>query len=229
LRRNFGKHVTGICVMLFSFMYTANAQKLGDNLGNHKAKDTLRMGNNYIVNAKGIAIGSSTLLNDYIGLQLDSADKAILIPRIQDTALIPGLFAINGMMVFQLKDATFYVHQGSESHPGGVIGHWATFGSFSNASGVTTLNGSIGNLIIGSGFLNGNPSNTGISIVKNGDTLKIIAQNTSAIWNANRLMGKRCCGYIAYIGPGTAVGRGHKPVGSFFHFKNRIRRCWHNW
>ncbi|TAJ54639.1 MAG: hypothetical protein EPO58_08325, partial [Chitinophagaceae bacterium] len=180
LRRNFTKHVIAICVLLFSLVTVTNAQRFGDNLGTHRATDTLRMTNNFIVNAKGVVIGSTTVLNNSVALQIDASNRALLIPRVFDTVLI--LQPVNGMLVYQTGDDKFYVRQG---------GAWVTFGTFSG--GVTTLNGEIGDITI-------NGDNNGISVTKNGNVLTIVADNTAAIWNASKLVGRAISGTLPTTG-----------------------------
>eukprot|EP01137_Pigoraptor_chileana_P021448 Opistho-2@85187 len=166
--------------MLFSLVTAANAQRFGDNLGTHRASDTLRMTNNFIVNAKGVVIGSTTVLNNSVALQIDAANRALLISRVVDTALI--LQPVNGMLVYQTGDDKFYVRQG---------GSWVTFGTFSG--GVTTINGEIGDITI-------NGDNNGISVTKNGNVLTIVADNTAAIWNASKLVGRAISGTLPTTG-----------------------------
>ena len=180
-RSNLTKHVIAICVMLFALVSVTNAQKFGDNLGNHIATKDLLMGNQLILNARGIVIGSTTLLNNSIALQIDGiGSQALLITRITDTFGIT--IPVNGMLVYSKSDNKFYFRQG---------GTWITFGTFNN--GVTTLNGEIGDLTI-------NGDNTSISVTKLGKSLTIAAQNTSAIWNANKLMGNVVAGTVPTSG-----------------------------
>jgi len=122
-----------ICMMV---SLQATAQRFGDNLGNHSATDTLRMRGFNLLQAGGITIGTYNFLNNSVALQIDAVNKAVLIPRINDTTAISN--PVNGMLVYSLANETFYVRQG---------GRWITFGSISN--GVTTLNGRVGSLVIG--------------------------------------------------------------------------------
>ena len=98
-----------ICILLIvALVSTANAQRFGDNLGDHRATDTLRMNNFRIVNAQGIAIGTARILNNNIALQIDGLDKALLLPRVSDTLAIPDANAVNGMLLYSLADDKFY-------------------------------------------------------------------------------------------------------------------------
>ncbi len=74
------KGVIVLLVVLLSLVVKTNAQTFGDNLGSHIATDTLRMNGFRIVNAQGIAIGTSRILNNNIALQIDGLDKSILFP-----------------------------------------------------------------------------------------------------------------------------------------------------
>ncbi|HEX7691872.1 MAG TPA: hypothetical protein VF408_05760, partial [Sediminibacterium sp.] len=95
------------------------------------------MSDHYIVNAKGIVIGSSVLLNDTsIALQIDASNKALLLSRVTDTASV--VMPENGMLVYSKKDNMFYFRQADK---------WITFGTFNG--GVTTLNGQLGDIVIG--------------------------------------------------------------------------------
>ncbi|PSL43073.1 hypothetical protein CLV51_10967 [Chitinophaga niastensis] len=108
---------------------TVKAQvRFGDNLGNHKATDTLRMQNNFIVNAKGVAIGTAVMANNNVALQVDGSNSSILIPRITDTTAITT--PLNGMIVYNSNNNKFYVRQN---------GVWVTFASSSTGAAVTSL------------------------------------------------------------------------------------------
>ena len=135
-RRNYWKHGMVICVMLFSLVYTANAQKFGDNLGNHIAVKPLDMNNKSVVNAAGVYIGFQVAIDSAnIALQIESSNKALRISRVADTSSIA--VAYTGMLIYSQKDDTFYGRQN---------GKWVAFGSFSG--GVTTINGQFGNFVI---------------------------------------------------------------------------------
>jgi hypothetical protein len=106
--------------------YFAQAQKFGDNLGNHTATKDLLMSGKMIKNAAGLAIGVAEVTNNNVALQIDGADKAILIPRV--TNILPETIAapLNGMIVYSLADNTFYLYQN---------GAWVTFALGLNATG----------------------------------------------------------------------------------------------
>ena len=109
LNRNFYKHTLLLLGVLFSFIYSAQAQEFGDGLGNHIADTTLNMNNKPIINALGIVIGSTTFINSQsIALQIESADKAILISRVFGTGAI--LAPVNGMLVYSTFDDKFYAY-----------------------------------------------------------------------------------------------------------------------
>jgi hypothetical protein len=107
----------GIVAGVSSFAQAQN-QKMGDNLGNHKAVKDLQMGNNAVLNTKAVAIGIADVTNKSIALQVEGVDKAILIPRITNLAAIPATDLVNGMIVYSTADNKFYLYQN---------GAWATF------------------------------------------------------------------------------------------------------
>ena len=99
------------------------AQTFGDNLGNHKATKDLLMQTKKILNTDGVAIGTATFTNASIALQIDAADKAILIPRVATNAAIAT--PINGMIIYNTTDKKFFLFQGGVDVAGG--GSWVTF------------------------------------------------------------------------------------------------------
>lgn len=104
-------------------------QKMGDNLGNHKASLDLNMNtkdvkNVQLLNAGGVVIGTATAVsNSSVALQITGSDKAMLVPRVTNllsatSPSIPISNALNGMMVYDLATNKFYVRQN---------GAWTTF------------------------------------------------------------------------------------------------------
>jgi hypothetical protein len=96
--------------------------KLGDNMGSHKATKDIDLQSHNIntanlVAAKGVVIGTATALsNTSVALQVDGADKAIVVPRVTDllnatAPSIPVANAINGMIVYDLATSKFYHRQ----------------------------------------------------------------------------------------------------------------------
>ena len=170
-----------ICILLIvALVSTANAQRFGDNLGDHRATDTLRMNNFRIVNAQGIAIGTARILNNNIALQIDGLDKALLLPRVSDTLAIPDANAVNGMLLYSLADDKFYYRQ---------AGIWKPFGS-ADGNGVVSFNGQVG-------AINMNGDGTTIRVTNtSGNDWLVAANNTIALWNANRLMGRQISGTL---------------------------------
>ena len=61
------KYIVICMLMIFAMVSTAHAQRFGDNFGDHRATDTLRMNNFRIVNAQGIAIGNSIIVRQVFG------------------------------------------------------------------------------------------------------------------------------------------------------------------
>jgi hypothetical protein len=96
---------TPLIVLQLLVSYISYSQiKVGDNLGNHCATKTLNMNNQSLTNVTGIAIGSNTLINANVGLQLDG-NKAIVIPHVNNLLsptepAIPEANTINGMLVY---------------------------------------------------------------------------------------------------------------------------------
>lgn len=109
--------VAGLLTGISSVAQAQN-QKMGDNLGNHKATKDLQMGANAILNAKAIAIGIADVTNTSIALQVEGVDKALLIPRVTNLAAIPVANLVNGMIVYSTADNKFYLYQN---------GAWTTF------------------------------------------------------------------------------------------------------
>lgn len=170
-----------LLVVVLSLVSKTDAQTFGDNLGSHRASDTLRMGGNRIVNADGIAIGTARILNNSIALQIDGLTKSLLIPRVTDTLAIPEVNAVNGMLVYSLADNKFYFRQKDV---------WVNFGTQNSSSGVVTFNGQVGAITMTA------DGTTGIRIDPVGNTGEWIvsAMNTAALWNANQLMGRQISG-----------------------------------
>jgi hypothetical protein len=96
--------------------FLAKAQKFGDNLGNHKATKDLQMEGKTIFNAAGVAIGTTTLANGSVALQIGSTTQAILLSSVAaNTDIVAPL---NGMIVYNTTDNKFYLYQN---------GAWVTF------------------------------------------------------------------------------------------------------
>src|SRR5690606_7002816 len=88
-------------------------QRLGDNLGNHKAGQDLDMNtksitNADVINANGAVIGQVGAVNNtHVALQVNGTNQAMLVPRVTDllnatTPSIPVANAVNGMIVYDL-------------------------------------------------------------------------------------------------------------------------------
>ena len=166
-------------MILSAFFLQANAQSFGDNLGNHNAAMDLNMKSHNVVNASRIAIGTTYFINSNIALQIDGANKAILISRVNDTLAIDT--PVNGMLIYTNIDNKFYARQANT---------WFAFADFKN--GQTTLNGELGAInIIG---------DTSIIIAKTGKQISIQANHALAIWNADKLMNKDISSAIPLTG-----------------------------
>ncbi|MBV9989227.1 MAG: hypothetical protein JO301_16225, partial [Chitinophagaceae bacterium] len=191
MRRRFVKHAWLVLGVLFSFIYTAQAQKLGDNLGNHTAKDDLKMQNFRILNAKGIVIGSSVFANDTsVALEINSINKALLISRINDTLAIKQ--PVDGMIIYLTTDRTFRFRQNNT---------WAKLGDVSGGTGgtagVITLNGIAGDMKMSGD----NQTITVTAVTGTGNKEWVVkAQSDSSLWNANKLMGQLVSGTVPTTG-----------------------------
>ncbi|MCX2486114.1 hypothetical protein [Pedobacter sp. MR2016-24] len=124
-------------ITTFSSFARAQNQKMGDNLGNHKAVKDLQMGNNAVLNTKAIAIGIADVSNANIALQIDGVDKALLVPRVTDLTTIPLANRVNGMIVYSTAEKAFYLFQDGE---------WTTFAQALQVSdaGIEATGNSIG-------------------------------------------------------------------------------------
>lgn len=113
-----------IIIVLAATASIASAQqKFGDNLGNHKATKDINANTFNILNASGVAIGSANFTNSSIALQVDGADKAILVPRVAANSAIVD--PLNGMIIYNTTDKKFYLYQGGDNLSAG--GAWVTF------------------------------------------------------------------------------------------------------
>ena len=113
--------ITLALVIIFSTAFLAKAQKFGDNLGNHKASKDLILQDHKILGANGISIGSATITNESVALQVTGTDKAIVITGVATTTTI--LNPTKGMIVYDTVLEKFFVYQGVA----GVNGAWVSF------------------------------------------------------------------------------------------------------
>jgi hypothetical protein len=177
------KYLLMVMLALSGEVTLAQNRRMGDNLGNHKATQSLNMNGKDVYNINGLAIGVAAVENSAIALQVGPATagtKAMVIPRVNDllnptTPSIPSVMAIDGMMVFNNADRLFYVRQNSA---------WVSFGTMSLASG---------NIFVG------NAENTAQSRTLSGDatinsngvlTISPNAVTTAKILDANVTAGK---------------------------------------
>lgn len=126
--------IVGLLAGVTSF---AQAQKFGDNLGNHIATKDLQMAGKNIFNAEGIAIGTTALTNGSVALQIGTANKAILVSAVAANADIQA--PLNGMIVYNNTDNKFYLYQNSAWVTFAIALRASTDGieSVSNANGYT--------------------------------------------------------------------------------------------
>ena len=131
--------------------FQVQAQKVGDNLGNHTAIKDLDIGKHNIVNASGAVIGSvnfTTIPNTSVSLELAGTDKAFLVNRVDDlfATTSPITNTAVGMMVYNKKDSKFYFFDGkgwetfATPSPSGLTVWTVTAGDFGtspNGSGLT--------------------------------------------------------------------------------------------
>ena len=115
--------------------FFAQAQKFGDNLGNHTATKDLQMAGKSIFNADGIAIGSASLVNGSVALQIGGVNKAMLVSTVSANTDIVA--PVNGMIVYNSTDNKFYMYQNSA---------WVTFALALRAStdGIETVSNANG-------------------------------------------------------------------------------------
>ena len=175
-------HLTckGLIILILSASFlSAKAQSFGDNMGNHTAAMDLNMKSHNVVNAAGVAIGNTFFINSNIALQIDGANKAILISRVYDTLAIDS--PVNGMLIYTNSDNKFYARQANA---------WFPFANFSN--GQTTVNGELGAITIS--------GDTSIVISKTGKNISVSANYTSPIWNAGKLMNQNLSAAIPQTG-----------------------------
>ena len=70
--------ISGILIGAFNSVQGQTRQiRLGDNMGDHTASQDLDMNNKKLLNAEGLAIGTASIGNQSIALQVDGANKAI--------------------------------------------------------------------------------------------------------------------------------------------------------
>lgn len=133
MRINFTKSIFLFILLLGTSRLYAQ-QRMGDNLGNHRATTNLDLnGKNIVraqvVNAENVIIGTATVVNNSsVALQVNG-QKAILIPRVTNlldvsTPAIPGANLVEGMIVYDLTTHKFYVRDNVS---------WITYGSTSLA------------------------------------------------------------------------------------------------
>jgi len=110
-------------------------QKLGDNLGTHKASKTLDMDGNdvdnvRVLNSEGVVIGTaSAVSNTSVALQVNGSNKAILLPRVTDllNTTTPSIVSpLEGMIVYDLTTRKFYLRDNNA---------WVTYATTSLADG----------------------------------------------------------------------------------------------
>lgn len=134
--------------------FHAQAQKVGDNLGNHTANQNLKMSGNDIVNAanvtatgtataatvaatnmvtstNGVVIGAAAFTNGSVSLELNGTTKAMLITRVADLLNASTIAnPLDGMMVYNNNDGRFYFRNS---------GVWETFASSPNGKAVLSI------------------------------------------------------------------------------------------
>ena len=101
--------ITLTSLLLFSASLLFAQQKLGDNLGTHKAEQNLNMNTKQVLNTSGILIGSvAPITNSNIALQIVSPNKAIVISTVAVNTDIAT--PVEGMIIFSSTDNTLYVY-----------------------------------------------------------------------------------------------------------------------
>ena len=96
------------CLFFAISFFGLSQSKIGDNLGNHKAVADLNMNVKKVLNADAVAIGTATMTNSSVQLELGSTSKAILVNRVANTAAIVS--PVNGMLIYNNSDNRFYLY-----------------------------------------------------------------------------------------------------------------------
>jgi hypothetical protein len=109
--------IAGILVAGFQ----GQAQKVGDNLGNHIATQALDMQSHNIVSASGVVIGAASFTNTSVSLELAGTTQAFLVNRVATLGTIAA--PVDGMMIYSNADNRFYFRNNSI---------WETFASSTN-------------------------------------------------------------------------------------------------
>eukprot|EP01136_Pigoraptor_vietnamica_P010114 Opistho-1_new@47350 len=92
-------------------------QKIGDNLGTHKATKDLQMNSFQLLDAKGLAIGTASFSSNSVALEISASDKALLISRLANSTDMNALNAVDGMIVYVTADSKFYLRQNGAWQP----------------------------------------------------------------------------------------------------------------
>lgn len=98
------------CLLLAGSSAVAQ-QKVGDNLGTHKATKDLQMNGFQLLDAKGIAIGTATFSSNSVALEIAGSNKALVVSRLATSTDMNALNAVDGMIVYVTADAKFYLRQ----------------------------------------------------------------------------------------------------------------------
>ncbi|RZK77899.1 MAG: hypothetical protein EOO85_07645 [Pedobacter sp.] len=171
MRINFTKSIFLFILLLGASRLHAQ-QRMGDNLGNHKATTNLDLNGKdlvraQVINAENVIIGTATVVNNSsVALQVNG-QKAILIPRVNNllnatAPAIPAADLVEGMIVYDLTTHKFYVRDNVS---------WVTYGTTSladahilvgDAAGVARSVAMTGDVTI---------SNTGVTAVGNSKIL----------------------------------------------------------
>jgi len=153
-------------------------QRLGDNMGNHKATMDLNMGAKNIVNAQGMAIGSATLTNTNVILDIASTNKVMVIPRVTNIANLTGTID-EGSLAFDVATSRFVIRE---------AGAWSSFGSFNLSNGQIMIGNASGRAIPVALTGDITVSNTGVTTIGAGKvTINKLASGGTA--DANKVYG----------------------------------------
>jgi len=196
---NINKYLLIGLLALSGQMVLAQNRKMGDNLGNHRATQSLNMNGKDVYNINGVAIGVASVTNAAVSLQVGPATagtKAMLIPRVDDllnatAPSIPNALAIDGMMVFNNANKFFYARQN---------GAWVSFGTMSLTNG---------NIYIG------DASNTAVARIMTGDVtisntgVATIASSTKGL---NKVLTTDNTGLTTWVNKLAFTGMAKTPV-----------------
>ena len=168
-------------------------------------------GINPTTTAGGVAVGTTTVANASVGLELAGTTKAILVSRMT-TAQRDALTAVNGMVIYNSDDAVFNIYEnGAWTGMGAKMGIMAAF-STSTTSGVTATATITGSGRIASLFIVGNGGGVTHTVIVDSVTTGDLNGTTTGMYLA-RESGQTASAIKMAVGTNTAD----------IYFKNQIK------